>query len=426
MQRRLDHVRCWCFGHVVTMCCLMAGSAFGQSAPSAASAEADSASFWRLVDVSSPAYDGVLSRMTLEEKVGTLLMTRLGTATVEPFIRDFHSGSFVIWGEVEGVKNVAEFCDLANRAQELSLKYRRLPIWLHGQTVGLGWRPDWISKAAEAGADIDEVEKAAAVFGRRWRAVGMHNLPQPCLNVPLYSTGIMLEWAISRDPKLVARYGLALTRGTLAARCGTMAQHFPAHGATPLDSHKAFPVVDLPREELWRDHLACYQACFDAGCTTLCTAHLACLALDPDPKQIASTSSRILTDFLRGEMKYRGLVLCDDVWMRGFQKNGPPERIAVEAVRAGCDSICICDPQQTKAVFESLLQAARDGRLTGRRLDASVKRHLGFMEWVGLFRETRVSAEAALELLKNEADNALLKKVTGDRPGGGLTPRHAG
>jgi beta-N-acetylhexosaminidase len=288
-------------------------------------------------------------------------------------------------------------------------------VWLHGEKPGLGWSPNWISKAAKVAADTDEVEKAAAIFGRRWRAVGMHNLPQPCLNVPLHTTGIMLEWAISTNPDVVKRYGVALTRGTLSARCGTMAQHFPAHGATALDSHTAFPVVDLPRDQLWRDHLACYQACFDIGCTTVCTAHLACPALDPDPKQIATTSHRILTGFLRGEMGFRGLVISDDVAMYGCQKIGPPGRMAVEAVRAGCDSVCVADSKQTKPVFDSLLQAVQDGRITRQRLDEAVKRQLGFMQWLGLFQETKVSAKTAIELLKSEADNTLLRRVTGER-----------
>jgi beta-N-acetylhexosaminidase len=367
------------------------------------------------MDVRSPAFDLIMSRMTIEEKVGMLLMTRLSTTTVEPFLRDFHTGSFLVWGEVDGVKGVADFCALANRAQELSLKYRRLPVWLHGLTPGLGWSANWISKAAKVGADTSEVEKAAAIFARRWRAVGMHNVPQPCLNVPMYATSIMSDWAISTNPAVVKRYGVALTRGTISARCGTMAQHFPAHGATALDSHTAFPVVDLPRDQLWRDHLACYQACFDAGCSSICTAHLACTALDPDTNQIATTSHRILTDFLRGEMGFRGVVISDDVEMYGCRKIGPPGRMAVEAVRAGCDSICVANWKQTKPVFDSLLQAVQDGRITRERLDEAVKRQLGFMQWLGLFQETKVSAEKAVELLNNEGDNALLRRVTGER-----------
>lgn len=352
-----------------------------------------------------------LSRMTLDEKVGMLLMLLLDKTTLESYLRDYHCGSLIVWGEINPIHDVREMCVLANKAQTLSMKYRSLPVWLHGWTPGLGWEPAWIRKAVQT-VGIEEVQQASAIFGHRWRAVGLHNLPQPCLNVPLHPTGIMLDWSISNDPDIVLRYGLALTKGVLSARCGTMAQHFPAHGATALDSHNAFPVVDLPWEELWRDHLACYQACFEAGCTTLCTAHLACLAIDPDPKQIATASRLVLTDFLRGKMRFQGITIADSLTMRGFQKNGSYEQVAVDAVIAGCDSLCITSAEAVEPVFTNLLHAARQDRITPERLDEAVKRNIDFMAWLGLFEEPMVSAEDAEKLLQNEADNAFLKKVT--------------
>ena len=66
---------------------------------------------------------------------------------------------------------------------------------------------------------------------------------------------LVLAWSTSKDPKVVRDFGIALTRGASRARCGTMAQHFPAHGATPRDSHSAYPVVELDRQTLMRDHL---------------------------------------------------------------------------------------------------------------------------------------------------------------------------
>ena len=353
-----------------------------------------------------------LSRMALEEKVGMLLMAPLAKETMESYLRDYNCGSLIVWGGINSIPDIREMCTIANEAQTLSLKYRSLPVWLHGYTPGLGWEPDWTRKAA-AKAETDEVQKAAAIFGRRWRAVGLHNLPQPCLNVPLHPTGIMLKWSTSTDPGIVSRYGLAVTKGVLSSNCGTMAQHFPAHGATPQDSHSAYPVVDLPFEELWRDHLACYQACFDAGCTSICTAHIACLAIDPDPKQIATTSRLILTDFLRGRMNFKGIVIADALGMYGFQKNGPLEEVAVDAVIAGCDSLCMTIAENVEPVFKNLLHAARQGRITPERLDEAVKRNLDFMTWLGLFKEQMVSADYAIKLLQDKTDNAFLRKVTG-------------
>jgi len=251
-----------------------------------------------------PDVRGTLSRMTLADKVGQLLMANLDAKTLEEKIDRYRCGSLLVWGNLKDVDALG-LCNLTNRAQTLSLERRKMPLWLHGYWQGLGWRPGWLRHAAQVATPAD-AEKAAEIFGRRWRAVGLHNLPEPCLNVPLYDTGIMLAWSTSKDPKVVRDFGVALTRGASRARCGTMAQHFPAHGATPLDSHSAYPVVKLDRQTLMRDHLEVYRACFQAGCTSICTAHLACPALDPDPKHIATTSRPILTDFLRGELGFQG------------------------------------------------------------------------------------------------------------------------
>jgi len=363
-------------------------------------------------------FEAILSRMTLADKVGQLLMAYLEPATLEEKIVCYRCGSLLVWGNLKNMDALG-LCELTNRAQALSLQHRELPLWLHGYSQGLGHRMGWLGHAATHSTPA-AAEKAAEIFGRRWRAVGLHNLPEPTLNVPLHKTGIQMEWNTASDSKTVREFGLAVVRGATRARCGTMAQHFPAHGATPLDSHNAYPVVELDRQTLMRDHLEMYRACFQAGCTTICTAHLACPALDPDPKHIASTSRPILTDFLRGELGFQGVTIADAIGMKGFQKNGPAEDTSVGAVIAGCDSICITNggTELLGKVFDRLIKAAESQRLTPQRLDEAVLRNLKFMEWLGLLgTDTRVSPERARELLSDEQDNRFLAGIVG--PGNG-------
>lgn len=356
----------------------------------------------------------ILAGMTVADKVGQLLMPYLDPDTLEEAIGRYRCGTMLLWGNL-GPIDPRDVCDLANRAQDLSLKVRRLPLWLHGFAPGLGWERGWLGKVARQ-ASPAEVTQAAEILGRRWRAVGLHNLPEPTVNVPLYDTGIMQAWAISRDPKVVRDYSVALVRGVTRARCGTMAQHFPAHGATPVDSHKGYPVVSLDRATLMRDHLEVYRACFEAGCTSICTAHLACPALDPDPTHIATTSRPILTDFLRGELGFRGLVLGDAIDMFGFQKNGSSEEQSVNAVLAGCDTICMTSKgtDLLGKVHGRLMRAVQDRRIPMDRLDEAVLAHLRFMRWLGLLGgEVRVSPERLDLLLGNEHDRQFLDRIAG-------------
>ena len=173
-------------------------------------------------------FEAILSRMTLADKVGQLLMAYLEPATLEEKIVCYRCGSLLVWGNLKNMDALG-LCELTNRAQALSLQHRELPLWLHGYSQGLGHRMGWLGHAATHSTPA-AAEKAAEIFGRRWRAVGLHNLPEPTLNVPLHKTGIQMEWNTASDPKTVREFGLAVVRGATRARCGTMAQHFPRMG----------------------------------------------------------------------------------------------------------------------------------------------------------------------------------------------------
>lgn len=363
---------------------------------------------------SRPDLGAILARMTPADKVGQLLMAYLEPKGLEEKIVRYRCGSLLVWGNLRNVDALG-LCELTNRAQALSLQHRKLPLWLHGYSAGLGFHAGWLGHAAKT-STAAAAEKAAEILGRRWRAVGLHNLPGPQLNVPLHKTGIMMAWNTAEDPKTVREFGLAQVRGATRARCGTMAQHFPAHGATPLDSHDDYPVVELDRQTLMRDHLEMYRECFQAGCTTICTAHLACPALDPDPSHIATTSRPILTDFLRGELGFRGITIADAIGMRGFQKNGSAEEMSVDAVIAGCDCICITNDgtEMLGKVFDRLMNAVASERLTRHRLDEAVLRNLEFMDWLGLLgADVRVSPDSIRKVLSDEDDNRLLAEIAG-------------
>jgi beta-glucosidase-like glycosyl hydrolase len=168
--------------------------------------------------------------------------------------------------------------------------------------------------------------------------------------------------------------------------------------------------VDATIDELWPDHLLPYQQCFDDGCTTICTAHLTLTALDPD--NIATTSKAVLTDFLKGKMGFKGIAIADAVEMKGFQKDGSIPEMAVEAVKAGCDSICMVAIDNVEPVYNSLLEAAESGDIPPERLEDAVERNLRFMRWLGLEEKAQVDADAAAETLRDldtDPDSELLR-----------------
>ncbi|MFC1737180.1 glycoside hydrolase family 3 N-terminal domain-containing protein, partial [Candidatus Hydrogenedentota bacterium] len=258
-----------------------------------------------------------------------------------------------------------------------------IPLWLHGF---IHKRPWACARDGEIAANhsVAEAEQVFFDVGKRWRKMGLHTYPSPTVNVHLFDTGIMMHWAISKNPETTVSYARAITRGLIRAKCGTMAQHFPAHGASELDSHRGVPVVELDLETLMRDHFPPYIASFEEGCTTICTAHLKCPAIDPDENNIATTSRAILTDFLRGQLGFKGIAIADEINMDGFRSQGDQGENTVKAVMAGCDSICILQGELAEYVYKALVAATQDGRLTTERLDEAVLRNLAFKRWLGI------------------------------------------
>ncbi|MDK1030895.1 MAG: glycoside hydrolase family 3 N-terminal domain-containing protein [Planctomycetia bacterium] len=323
--------------------------------------------------------DAVINAMTREEKVGQLLMIRFR----EGWIRDLHPGTLIV-GDDDLGNDVSGARRWVAEVKRFNAEFSRIPLWIHGFVTDQDWaapRDRWIAETCS----IEEAQKLCFELGQRWRYVGLHTYPAPTVNIPIHGTCIMHGWEISDDPEPTVRYARAITRGLVRARCGTMAQHFPAHGATPVDSHYDVPVIEIGIEELMRDHIPPYVASFEEGCTTICTAHLRCPALDADPAHIATTSRPILTDFLRGRLGFKGVTIADAIGMAGFKSQGDQAETCVKAVLAGCDSICITETDDlAERVFEALLHAAGEGELPSVRLDEAVRRNLAFKRWLGL------------------------------------------
>ena len=321
-------------------------------------------------------FTSIMSEMTLEDKIGQLLMV----PPQEDVMRRVRAGTVIVMdqhidSERQGQQFVADL-------QQQNAQSSRVPLWIHGFVYQKEWAGPRDGVIAE-GCTVEQAEECCFELGRRWRSIGFHTYPSPTVNVPKYGECIMRDWAISSDPHVTDRYARAITRGLIRAGCGTMAQHFPAHGATPVDSHVDIPTIEMDIEELMRDHIPPYSTSFAAGCTTICTAHVRCPALDSNPEHIATISRPILTDFLRGQLAFQGVTIADSITMEGFKRIGDLPEKCVEAVAAGCDSICITqEGDLAERVFGALLQAVGDGRLTDIRLEEAVQRNLSFKQWL--------------------------------------------
>ena len=152
-----------------------------------------------------------------------------------------------------------------------------------------------------------------------------------------------------------------------------MYKHFPGHGNTATDSHVSLPIVDKTKEELYSLDLIPFQKAIEENAPVIMVGHLAVPSITGDNTP-ASISKALITDFLKGEMGYKGLVVTDALNMNALTNYYSQDEIYVKAVEAGVDILLM--PSSSRNALNSVKKAVEDGRITEERINESVKKIL--------------------------------------------------
>ncbi|RMH08379.1 MAG: beta-N-acetylhexosaminidase [Nitrospirae bacterium] len=221
---------------------------------------------------------------------------------------------------------------------------------------------------------LDVAYAAAAVTARELKAVGINMNLAPVLDVNTNPENPVIgDRAFGSDPEQVSRYGLATMEGLHDNGVVACGKHFPGHGDTLLDSHHALPTVGLSRERLETIESHPFRQAIARGLEAIMSAHVVYPGFDP--MQPATLSSILLTEVLREQLGFRGVVLTDDLEMRAIIDHFSIEEAAVRALQAGADMILIChDSARQVAAFRAVQQALEAGELDPGRIQASIAR----------------------------------------------------
>ena len=331
--------------------------------------------------------------MTLHEKIGQMLLLGWQTDThAEALITKLSVGGVVLMGRNIGTpaETSAQIARRQGLARDAGLPPLFVAVDQEGGRVQRLGPPRYPRRpsAREIGASSDPLTAArqtARDVGVELKALGFNWDFAPVLDVDSNPQNPVIgDRAYSADPSAVAALGVAALHG-LQTDAGILAcgKHFPGHGDTETDSHLALPIIRRSRAALDAVELVPFRAAIAAGLAAVMTAHILFPALDPELP--ATLSPTILTGLLRQELGFDGLIITDDLEMRGVaEKWGAPEA-AVLAVLAGADILLCCHEWETqKAIHAALLSAVQTGRLTEARLDQSLTRIAAAKaQWLG-------------------------------------------
>ena len=351
-----------------------------------------------------------LARMTLREKVGQLMMPFVlgnfapeGSEThdrIVNVIEQENVGALIM--SVGSPSEVAvKLNDLQNHSKypllvaadlETGAGFRFRGAVHIPTNIALGGATTFPSLMAfGATGDPRHAYQLGRITALEARTMGVHVPFAPVLDVNNNPDNPIINIrSFGEDPNAVAALGAAFVRGLQDYGAVATGKHFPGHGDTGTDSHLDLPVIRVGRERLDAVELVPFRAAIAAGMQGIMTAHIAVPEITGETIP-ATVSKPMLTDLLRSDLGFEGIVFTDAMDMAAVNRLFPRGEAAVRAVLAGADVIVM--PRDVKQAIDAIIEAIDEGRLTEARLDESVGRLLRLKEDLGLAEERAVPLE---------------------------------
>ena len=260
-------------------------------------------------------------------------------------------------------------------------------------TIELGGATDFPSlMAVGATADPQLAYEMGRITAREARGVGIHIPFAPVLDVNNNPDNPIINVrSFGENPEDVAELGAAFVRGVQEHGAIATGKHFPGHGDTETDSHLGLPVIPHSRARMDSVEIFPFRHAIEAGMGAVMTAHISVPSLDGGVGDPATLSSAVLTDLLRDEMEFDGLLFTDAMDMSAISRGFGAEEASVRAIEAGADVILM--PPSVERAVEGIAAAVESGRIEASRIDASVRRILETKKQMGLDRDRTVQID---------------------------------
>lgn len=358
--------------------------------------------------------DSVLATLSLEQKIGQLFMISAFTnrnendyRRVEEQIRKYHLGGVIFF---QG--NPLKQAELTNRYQNAATT--PLLIGIDGEW-GLGMRLDdafSFPKAITLGAtaDADLIEKMAFEIGKQCKRLGIHINFAPDADINSNPKNPVINFrSFGESVSNVTNLSLSYARGLRKANVMGSAKHFPGHGDTGEDSHYALPVLNHTLKHINEVETMPFRALIEDSIASVMIGHLHVPQLDNSLNTPASVSEKVINEYLKKGMNFKGLVVTDALNMRGLLKYFPTGAAEVKAFQAGND--LLLQTGNIDVAYEALHKKFLDSTLLVSDLDEKVKKILLSKYWVGLNKYKPIDLRNLLPDLNNQHSKDLVQKI---------------
>jgi beta-N-acetylhexosaminidase len=330
--------------------------------------------------------------MTLQEKLGQMMIVGVEGYEADDgarkMIEELHVGGFILFGS--NIKSPEQLLELNNSLKTANL-VNKTPLFISiDEEGGRISRIPKVIKNLPTNKNIGKINneefsyEVGMLLAEKVSAFGFNMDFAPVLDINSNPKNPVIgDRAFGSEVEVVRDLGVQTMIGIRTSGVIPVVKHFPGHGDTAVDSHIGLPTVDNDLERLKSFELIPFKAAIDNGAECVMVAHI--LLSEIDAENPATLSKTIISDILRNQLEFEGVVITDDMTMGAITKNYDLASAAVQSVGAGSDIILVAHKYENAvAVMKALDEAVQAGRITEERIDQSVYRILKLKQMYNL------------------------------------------
>ena len=352
--------------------------------------------------------DNKLQSMTLKQKIGQLFIhtvapytTQSNKQNISDAIKEYGIGGLLFSGGEIGKQ--IELMNYAQSMAEIPLLITFDGEW--GLAMRLKGTPSFprnrVLGCIQNDTLLYEYGKEVA---RQLREIGVHVNFAPVADIDNNPKNPVINTrSFGSDRENVARKVVAYSRGLQDGGVLAVCKHFPGHGDTEVDSHKSLPVLPFTRERLDSIELYPFRKAIEAGVGGMMVGHLNVSSLD---NKAASVSHAVVTELLKNELHFSGLVFTDALEMKGISSN---PYVSAQALIAGNDMVLA--PRNLKRELDGVLKAVKEGKITEDEINEKCRKVLTYKYAFGLDRRPVVAKEGVMARINKSYTNDLMNRI---------------
>ena len=363
--------------------------------------------------------DKILCSMSLEQKLGQMICVRAYNhkEKINEMLSDGLVGALgAVVITQKGSRELEEVVKIINSYFETA----KTPLMLYndsefGITDMFNFGTPFPSAMALGATFSKELAyKMGNTIGKEARVLGFTVVSNPVLDINNNPDNPIINIrAISDRPDLVIELASEYIKGMQDAGVIPTGKHFPGHGDTSVDSHVSMPVVEHGKDYLMEMELKPYKELIEQGMLGIMTAHILYPALlGEDEKGLPATLSRnIITNLLRRELKFDGLIISDSLAMKGIKDLYGVEKSAVMAVKAGHDIILQDYNTDPELTFNALMSAVASGEIDIEQINSSVRRILEIKDRINALDNKLIDMDNVKQIVGSKEHESIAKEI---------------